>query len=178
MINPKPKPHITLIMMMGLLCLALLSNCTPDAITPTTLTSSPLISPLPEAENNGKTPSNANFPAEWLATPEPGKAIVKGYIKMSDQPSALLGELFLGKAMPTSDTEIELLELDQENAPRAIIERDTMAFIFLNVEPGRYGIIAWEPMCSLVLNDPNTGQTLYIDVKADEVVEVGTLNFP
>lgn len=178
MINSKPKSHITLTMIMVLLCFALLSNCTPDVTTPATLPSSPLISPLPEVESNDKTPSNANFPAEWLATPEPGKAIVKGYIKISDPPSALLGELFLGKAMPTSDTEIELLELDQENAPRAIIERDTMAFLFLNVEPGRYGIIAWEPMSSLVLNDPDTGQTLYIDVKADEVVDVGTLNFP
>lgn len=161
-----------------LLCLVVLSNCAPDAAV--TTTTSPLTSPIYESPIS--TPSGTEIyadirPAEWDATPEPGMAVVKGQIQLS-LPSALLGELFLAKAMATSNPEIELLELDQENAPMAVIARESMAFVFLNIEPGRYGIIAWEPMNAMVLNDPATGQTLYIDVKADDVIDVGVLSFP
>jgi hypothetical protein len=140
-------------------------------------TKSPLPTPIAEtpASSPIQTPS-AGLP-NWDADPEPGKAILRGRIELT-QPSALLGELFLAKVVPTSDPNIGLLELDEEAASRASIDRDTWQFIFLNVEPGKYGVIAWEPMNSSPLNDPATGETLMLELLADQVTDVGTLSFP
>lgn len=171
--NSKIRPYVIVISI--LLILTVLSNCTKDA-TPTS-TTSPLVSPL-TMDSPIAVPQSVNLPPEWNMTPESGKAMVRGLINMPDPPTALLGELFLAKTMPTNNPEIELLELDQDAAPRAIIARDSMAFVFVNVEPGRYGLIAWEPMNSMVLNDPKTGQTLYIDISAGQIVDLGALNFP
>jgi len=135
---------------------------------PTPIAATPASSPI-------QTPS-VGLP-NWDADSEPGKAILRGQIELT-QPSVLLGELFLAKAVPTSDPNINLLELDEEEAPRASIDRDTWQFIFLNVEPGKYGVIAWEPMNSSPLNDPATGETLMLVLPADQVTDVGILSFP
>lgn len=116
-------------------------------------------------------------PIEWDATPEAGKANLRGRILITEE-TALLGELFLAAAVPTSEPDIFLLELDEKNSPRALIDRTTWEFIFLNIEPGKYGLIAWEPMQSAPLAEPETGNTLYVDLSADQVHDVGTLYFP
>ncbi len=114
--------------------------------------------------------------SEWNITPVPGKAILRGRITV--QPNFLLGELYLGKAVPTSDPNVDLIELDEKTAPRAIINRSTGEFIFLNVEPGKYGLVAWEPMSSLLVKDPQTGYTLFVTLIADQVIDIGTLLIP
>lgn len=110
-------------------------------------------------------------------TPEAGKAILKGRIEITEE-TYLLGELYLATAVPTSNPDIYLLELDEDNSPRALLDRTTWGFMFLNIEPGKYGLIAWEPLQSAPLVDPETGETLYIDLAADEVHDIGVLYFP
>ncbi|MEM3485496.1 MAG: hypothetical protein QXI12_07720 [Candidatus Methanomethyliaceae archaeon] len=112
----------------------------------------------------------------WTITPDPGKAILRGRVIV--RPHFLLGELYLGKAVPTSDPNVELIELDENSSPRAIIDRTTGEFIFLNVEPGKYGIIAWEPMKSILVNDPETGSTLFVILSAGQVKDIGTIFVP
>jgi hypothetical protein len=112
----------------------------------------------------------------WNITPAPGKAILRGRVIV--QPHFLLGELYLGKAVPTSDPNVDLVELDEKTAPRAIINRATGEFIFLNVEPGKYGLIAWGPMNSILVNDPQTGYTLFVTLLSDQIIDVGTLIIP
>lgn len=116
-------------------------------------------------------------PLEWEATPEAGKANLRGQLLITEQ-TALVGELYLAAAVPTSDPDIYLLELDEKNSPRALFDRTTGDFVFLNIEPGKYGLIVWEPMQSAPLADSETGATLYIDLSADQVHDVGTLYFP
>jgi len=114
---------------------------------------------------------------EWDAQPAPGTANLRGHIVVADQ-TILLGELFLAKAVPTDKPEVSLLELDEKTAPRATINRATGEFVFVDIEPGKYGLIVWEPMSSAPVNDPKTGQTLYIELVADEATDIGTLNYP
>jgi hypothetical protein len=138
-----------------------------EAPAPTTdggLTESPLDSPLP-------TPSKA---IPWDEEPAAGKANLRGRIVISD-PTILVGELFLAEAVPTDMSDGELLELDTEVAPRAQMDRGTGRFVFVDVEPGRYGLIAWEPMNSAPVNDQETGETLFIELTAGEVKDVGAL---
>ncbi len=113
---------------------------------------------------------------DWNATPVPGKAILRG--RVIAQSNFLLGELYLGKAVPTSDPNVDLVELDEKTSPKAVLNRTTGEFIFLNVEPGKYGLIAWEPMSSILINDPQTRHTLFITLSADQVVDVGTILIP
>jgi len=140
-------------------------------------TMSPLPKPTVAVQASSPMPTPPPGLPNWDADPEPGKAILRGHIELT-RPSALLGELFLAKAMPTSDPNIDLLELDESESPRASIDRSTGQFVFLNVEPGKYGIVAWEPMSSSPLNDPAKEETLMLVLPADQVTDVGTLYFP
>lgn len=141
------------------------------------LPSEPMTSPIATTEGANSVISTP--PSEiihWDITPNPGKAILKGRVIV--QPNFLLGELYLGKAVPTSDPNIDLIELDEKASPRAILNRVTGEFIFLNVDPGKYGLVAWEPMRSILVNDPQTGSTLFITLSAGQVKDIGTLLIP
>ena len=140
-------------------------------------TESPLPTPdlAPDVSSPIQTPSPGRLP-DWDAEPEPGKAIIRGRV---DIPSfVLLGELFLAKAVPTSNPDIDLLELDEENDPRASLNHDTGEFVFVNVEPGKYGVIALEPMGAAPLSDLETGETFFVEFLADQVVDIGILYYP
>ena len=108
--------------------------------------------------------------------PSPGKAVIYGRVEVTQ--SVLLGELFLAKAVPTSNPSVDLLELDEKKAPRASINRSTDEFVFIDIEPGKYGLIAWEPMNSFPVNDPETGSTLFVEVRANQIIDLGTLYIP
>jgi len=125
-----------------------------------------LRSPLPTAESY----------IPWDAQPAQGKANLRGRLEAS--PGILLGELFLAQAVPASNPDVALLELDQDNSPRAFLDRATGRFVFVDIEPGKYGLIVWEPMNSVIVNDPETGGTLFVTLSADRVVDVGTLPVP
>lgn len=165
---------LTLILLIALLCAGCGQNDEQPVPTATSSGDGPapgetaLDSPIP-------TPIVTNLDLD--ATPEPGKANLKGRIVITEQ-TALLGELYLAAAVPTSNPEIYLLELDEEGSPRALLDRNTWDFIFLNVEPGKYGLIAWEPLQSSPIDDAETGETLFIDLAADEVHDIGVLYFP
>jgi hypothetical protein len=142
-------------------------------------------SPLSEPEPTVlESPIDSPTPTEyvpdltaWDEDPAPGKAVIRGRIEKTGN-EIVLGEIFLARAVPTSNPDVDLLELDEQTAPKAEIDRDILAFVFTDVEPGRYGLIVWEPMNSMPVDDPDTGETLFIDVESDEVVDLGTLYFP
>lgn len=113
----------------------------------------------------------------WDADPAQGAALVRGRIEIV-QPAVLLGELYLARAVPTTNPEVELLERDHDNSPAAVVDRSTGRFVFVDVEPGKYGLIIWEPMGSGPVTDPETGETLFFEVSAGEVKDLGTLYFP
>lgn len=137
---------------------------------------SPIVTPVQAAKvvSPVQTPG-AGLP-EWNSKPVSGRAILRGRVIVA--PTVLLGELYLAKAMPTSNPAIDLLELDEKVSPRALIDRKTGDFIFTNIAPGKYGLIAWEPMGSISVNDPKTGQTLFVTLGADQVTDIGTLGVP
>lgn len=161
--------------------LLLLGGCV-DSAPEVTITQSPPTTPRAQDSTVG---SEATSPVAtpvpdlpgWDAEPSSGKATVRGYIRIT-QSTVLLGELFLAKSVPTSEPGINLLELDEATTPRALIERDSGQFIFTDIEPGEYGLIVWEPMNSFPVNDPDTQQTLFFEVKAGEIVDLGVLPVP
>jgi len=105
-----------------------------------------------------------------------GMAALSGTIQVTS--TFLLGELYLATALPTNQPAVYVLELDTASAARAVLDRDSGRFYFSNVAPGTYGIIIWEPMASAPLADPQSGETLFVELKADQVVDVGILRYP
>jgi hypothetical protein len=154
----------------------LLAGCAEKKSEPTKDTDSPLPASGTVVAVSSPLPTPSQSLPGWNAEPESGLAILRGRIEITG--STLLGELFLVKAVPTSDPDINLLELDEERSPRASIDRSTGEFIFLDIEPGRYGLIVWEPTSSSPVNDPVTGETLFLELQADQVTDVNTLYFP
>lgn len=139
-------------------------------------TQSPLATPGGAAASS-PVPTPGPGLADWDAQPAVGTANLRGRIEITE-PTVLLGELFLARAMPTSNPDIDLLELSEKEAPRALIDRTTGEFLFVDVEPGKYGLIVWEPMRSAPINDPETKETLFIQLSADQVTDIGALYFP
>jgi hypothetical protein len=162
----------------GLLFVGLLAmGCSAKpTVTPETI-DSPLPTPGKSVNANSPLPSPPPGLPDWDAEPASGKAVLRGRIEKTS-PNILLGELFLAEAVPTSNPDIDLLQLDEERSPRASINRGTGEFIFRNIEPGKYGLIVWEPMNSTPVNDPATGHTFFIEIRADQVADVGTLYIP
>jgi hypothetical protein len=174
-LNSRGKLGLWLAML--LLASLLTAGCNGTA-TPTVgeVTSSPIATPGGTIAESPLPTPGPGLP-EWNAQPAPGTSNLRGRLVITDQ-TILLGELLLAKAVPTDNPEVSLLELDEKTAPRAIIDRATGEFVFSNVEPGKYGLIVWEPMSSAPVNDPSTGQTLYVQLTSGEVTDVGTLNLP
>ena len=162
----------------GLLLVALLAaGCSAKPTETPESRDSPLPTPGKNVSASSPIPTPSLGLPDWNAEPASGKAILRGRIEET-QPTVLLGELFLAEAVPTSNPDVDLLQLDEKSSPRASINRSTGEFIFLDIEPGKYGLIVWEPMSSTPINDPGTGQTFFIELRADQVADVGTLNIP
>jgi hypothetical protein len=113
-----------------------------------------------------------------VPTSQPGYGTVRGTLVIAPGVNVIVGELFLAEAVQTSDANIRMPALDIEQAPRAHFERQTGKFVFVNVPPGEYGLIVWEPFNSILMDDPQTGNTLFVSVKPDEVIGLGELEIP
>lgn len=160
-----------------LLIISLASSCNQSTQVTSIVTSSPPSTP----KKSGSIQSPIQTPSSelpgWNATPAPGKSNLRGRIVIT-RSSIVLGELYLARAVQTDREGVALLELDEKNSPRASIDRNTGEFVFLNVTPGTYGLIVWEPQNSFPVADPDTRETLFVELPADEVVDVGSLEVP
>lgn len=126
---------------------------TSPPITPTIV----MISPPPTL------PTTAAFP-----TSQPGMGTVRGVLVRM-----VGGDLYLAKLLP--DDEFPLFELEMNVSPKAIIN-ETGEFIFINVPPGRYGLVFWTPLNSFLIKDTEAGTTLVITVEADELINIGEID--
>jgi hypothetical protein len=69
-----------------------------------------------------------------------------------------------------------LPSLNTETAPKAILDRSSGAFTFVNVPPDDYALVTWDPFNSSLINDPETGETLFITVSPDHVNDMGDIS--
>lgn len=91
---------------------------------------------------------------------------------------ANLGQLpvYLGKILKSSLGKDSLVELDKDVAPKA--EPDGQGnFTFVNVPPGRYGLMLDTPRGPVLLNDQATGGDFIIEVQAGQTNDLGDLTY-
>jgi hypothetical protein len=96
-------------------------------------------------------------------------------VEHTDQPMAG-AELYLALHIGV-DEDTPMYSLEPDSAPHAAVE-DNGRFVFKDVPPGRYAIVVWNPFNSFLALDPKTGLELVIDVRPDQVYDVGTLFEP
>ncbi len=83
-------------------------------------------------------------------------------------------DLYLGKLEGMEDN-FPTIVMRQDNSPYAVSD-ERGYFIFMDVPPGKYGLIAWSPASSVLANDPqDMVHTLIIDVEPNKVVNLNVL---
>lgn len=103
--------------------------------------------------------NNEGFAQIPIPTPIPGTAHVIGKL------SSMTGDfdLFLAENIGKTSND-KIYGMDINSAKRALIYNNGV-FWFMNIKPGRYAIIVWNPTFSYLVDE--------IEVNGDEIVDVG-----
>lgn len=135
--------------------------------------------------------SPLNAPESPLA--EPAAAESSAQPETSATTGALVGKLLISSEkypmLPVSGVRVALAEVVQpdEGPPRATGYDPNSSpfamsdaegnFAIGNVKPGLYGIIVDSTITAVMLSNPETEESIIVEIKADEVVDVGTLQY-
>ncbi len=172
------------------LTLAACQTESPTAITSPSINLTIIAPTLPSGypapgQNNAAYPPPAQAqptqPSEPLveATQDPAMGSVIGVLQLLEGGSAkpVGGQtLYLARVIVGSDGQERAASFSQQTAPRARTD-DQGAFRFVNVPPGRYGLVIDIVIESYLLNDPTSGASLLLTVEGPQVVDLGELAF-
>ena len=161
------------------------SSPTPLVATPVppAVLSSPLATPggrTPAAPATpAVAPAAATPPPFAVATPSAGRGNVSGRavqpIGRTGHPSfTVSGELYLGTFVPAADPKFPpAIAVSPGEAPHAVIDQPTGAFVFSNVPPGLYALVMIGFGESFVFEKPNGGGRIEVRVDANKTTELG-----
>lgn len=126
----------------------------------------------------------SDYYVDEITLPAPGEntGVVYGTLitVSGDNTPYLAPTLFLGTFLTAEGSEEDapmLGSLSVEEDPKAI-QAVTGEFLFDLVPPGKYGLFVWSPASAFILEDANTGQSVFIEVRAGETVDLGTIYVP
>jgi len=84
--------------------------------------------------------------------------------------------IYLGTILKTTDGREGLVELTKETAPKAVTDPQGH-FIFTDVPSGRYGLMLDAPFGTLLLNKPENGGDLIVEVAGGKALDLGELTY-
>jgi len=176
-----------------------LAACAPSPSTPTAFPTSIAIAETPDKPENPVQPTaedttaypyplpqtNDSYPAPEVAAepyvPEPiptrlaGATDVKGTVLLNGV--AVYNKLFyLAPIIPDENGRDVVAALDVKTSPHAISDPQG-GVMFYNVVPGRYGLILDTIRTSYLLHYPVTNKQIVIEVVADQVFDLGVVDF-
>jgi hypothetical protein len=150
--------------------------------TPTDTLESPVsLSPLAVQEESpvATPPPPAPTPSGDLPIPtqDPQMGSIEGSITMQGYPPGTFpATLYLGD--PTgADPAGAYVSLDIETAARGYVRSDG-TFVFPNVPPGTYAILAWTPVGAYIVPDPSEGSTWLIEISGNSRFDTGHILVP
>lgn len=110
-----------------------------------------------------------------IPTPSPENGVITGKILIENSNEPYLNSLLVLGDVSEPDAEgyPPLVGYSVDSDPKAIQSSDGV-FVFDNIKPGEYGIVLWSPISTFLLTDHNTGDTIFVTVKAGEVTNIGT----
>jgi hypothetical protein len=184
----------TLLLM--LITVILMACSSQSEATPTVAPAPPTAAETPTSQASQATTSPLAAPESPLAAPESPLATPASAVIVEPNTTAttgaVIGTVRIRSATvdkPVADMKVALAEVIQPEAgpPRATgydpanspqTTSDSQGhFVIENVKPGLYGIILDGVITSLMLVDPETQESIIIEVKANEFVDVGTLEY-
>ncbi len=142
-------------------------------------------------------PQQAESPLSPLAAPEsplaPAAILPEMNPEMTEADGAVTGRVVVvrpsGESVPVTNVIMGLAEVIRDEsgvpkvagyepsaAPRADVD-EAGQFVLSRVPPGTYALILDAVITQAMLTDPATGDTILIDVKPNEVIELGQLEY-
>lgn len=131
-------------------------------------------------------PVHPTPPSTPSVTPTAPTGVVCSPAELSH--GAVSGRLLLKDDQPAVGSILYLSEyVGPDEAPLVVLDParhlyaetgEGGAFCFQEVPSGRYALIVWNAVDSLLLDDPNTGYSMAIDVEAGGVTDVGAVYTP
>jgi hypothetical protein len=116
---------------------------------------------------------------EVVPTPGAEYGVVTGTVMTSEttQPTSEV-VMFLGEMHGREDG-FPIVAVDRQLSPRAVPASTTGRFVFVDVPPGEYGVIYWDPDASFLVERPDkAGESLIITVESGSAQDVGVLQVP
>jgi hypothetical protein len=111
-----------------------------------------------------------------LPTDDPADGKVRAVIFNNGAPVAYT-VFFLADVMKDPKTGLELgTSLDRNNAPKAVSAKDGQ-IEFVNVPPGRYGLILLDGTSTYLLVNPDDGKAILLTVTAGSLIDLKQLKF-
>jgi hypothetical protein len=174
------RHHIAFRSVPGLLMVGiLLSACLP--IPNPAPTQSPLSAPtgiILTVTNSVPATKEPLVPDE-VPTPGASYGVVTGMLATSDTPQSINEMvLFLGDVSGREDG-FPIVAVDRQRSPKAFPSSTTGRFVFIDVPPGEYGLVYWDPDASFLVDRPDkAGESLIITVTPGSTQDVGVLQVP
>jgi len=155
--------------------LLLLSACSTDQPTPVAATAAPLAqTPAADTTTATRQPAIVQTPASDQVGTVTGHII---RLPTKGDPEPLAGApLYLGAILKNPDGQDRLVEVSPETSPKTSAD-DQGRFVFSNIPPGRYGLMLDTPVGTLLLNNPETGGDLIVEVTGGKVLDLGELKY-
>lgn len=139
----------------------------PAYIEPSAIANTGPAYPMPTVDYTNTTPS---------PTADSADGLVKAVIFNNGQPVPYV-VFFLADVMKDPKTGMELgTSLDRNVAPKSVSDKDGK-IEFVNVKPGRYGLVLLDGTTTYLLLNPADGQAILLSVNAGETVDLKQLNF-
>lgn len=114
-----------------------------------------------------------------IPTPGSDMGIVIGKLLTSDPDhKPYLASLYLGNTInPDKEGFPPMVSLSEATDPLAV-QDETGFFMFMNVKPGFYALIVWNPITSTVIQDEKKENYRIFEVKPGETLDLGEVLFP
>ncbi len=115
---------------------------------------------------------------ESLVVPIPasGLGVVTGQMLIGGEVGQpYISALFLASTLAPSDPAYpRMISFSHETAPMAVFDRSGN-FLFADIEPDIYALLFWSPLGGAPVTNMMTGEYIFVEVKADEVVDLGII---
>ena len=116
-----------------------------------------------------------------ISEPTLGYATVHGtLISVSQNNTAYIApSLFLGEVISSTASESDLIvgsiSIESDPIAQQAINGD---FIFVDVEPGSYGLFIWTPASAFIIRDAQTNQPITFTTNPNEIIDLGIIYVP
>ncbi len=129
--------------------------------------------PEPQDTTGGQqAPTTTPLPT---VTPAPDTGVVVGVILYNGEPVARY-TLYLAEVIKDEQGQDSVAALKRISSPRTATN-DQGQFVFLNVPPGKYGLVLDLVQSAYLLHDPKSNEQIILTVTANEEVDIGTFDF-